>query len=82
MIYQRPLSAANAGMLYTAKGTGALLVPFAAAIAKTNGWETVFLIGVSFNLLAVALALFALKPLRARHFAMTKATGASAWARH
>jgi OFA family oxalate/formate antiporter-like MFS transporter len=73
---------ANAGMLYTAKGAGALLVPLAAAIAKSNGWGAVFLIGVSFNVSAAALALFALKPLRARHFAMTKATGASAWARH
>ena len=31
-------AAANAGMLYTAKGTGALLVPIAAAIAKAHGY--------------------------------------------
>jgi OFA family oxalate/formate antiporter-like MFS transporter len=31
-------AAANAGMLYTAKGHGALLVPFAAAYAKAHGW--------------------------------------------
>jgi MFS transporter, OFA family, oxalate/formate antiporter len=70
-------AASNAGMLYTAKGSGALLVPFAAAIAKTSGWGTVFLIGMSFNLLAAVLALVALKPMRARHFAMTRATYAA-----
>jgi MFS transporter, OFA family, oxalate/formate antiporter len=66
-------AAANAGMLYTAKGSGALLVPIAAAIAKSNGWDTVFMIAMSFNLLAAVLALVALKPLRARHFAISKA---------
>jgi MFS transporter, OFA family, oxalate/formate antiporter len=67
-------AAANAGMLYTAKGSGALLVPFATAIAKSSGWDTFFMIAMTFNLLAAALALLALKPLRARHFAATKAT--------
>jgi OFA family oxalate/formate antiporter-like MFS transporter len=67
-------AAANAGMLYTAKGSGALLVPFAAAIAKSNGWDSVFMIAMSFNLLAAVLALLVLKPLRARHFAVSRAT--------
>jgi len=66
-------AAANAGMLYTAKGSGALLVPIAAAIAKSNGWDTVFMIAMSFNLTAAVLALVVLKPLRARHFAISKA---------
>jgi OFA family oxalate/formate antiporter-like MFS transporter len=67
-------AAANAGMLYTAKGSGALLVPFAAAIAKANGWDSVFMIAMSFNLLAAVLALLVLRPLRIRHFATSKAT--------
>jgi len=67
-------AAANAGMLYTAKGSGALLVPFAAAIAKANGWDSVFMIAMSFNLLAAVLALLVLRPLRVRHFATSKAT--------
>jgi OFA family oxalate/formate antiporter-like MFS transporter len=67
-------AAANAGMLYTAKGSGALLVPVAAAIAKSNGWDSVFLIAMSFNLVAAVLALVVLKPLRARHFAISRAT--------
>lgn len=66
-------AAANAGMLYTAKGAGSLLVPFAAAIAISNGWHTVFTIAMSFNLVAAALALFVLKPMRAAHFAATRA---------
>ena len=66
-------AASNAGMLYTAKGSGALLVPVAAAIARTNGWGEVFMIAMSFNILAAVLALVVLKPLRARHFAISKA---------
>jgi MFS transporter, OFA family, oxalate/formate antiporter len=62
-------AAANAGMLYTAKGAGALLVPVAAAIAKTHGWGAVFTLAMSFNLIAAFLALVVLKPMRARHFA-------------
>jgi OFA family oxalate/formate antiporter-like MFS transporter len=60
---------ANAGMLYTAKGAGALLVPVAALIAKSHGWGSVFMIAMSFNLAAAFLALVVLKPMRARHFA-------------
>jgi OFA family oxalate/formate antiporter-like MFS transporter len=66
-------AAANAGMLYTAKGAGALLVPVAAAIAKAKGWGSVFMIAMSFNLVAAFLALVVLKPMRARHFATSKA---------
>ena len=67
-------AAANAGMLYTAKGSGALLVPVAAAIAKSNGWDSVFMIAMGFNVLAAVLALVVLKPMRARHFAISRAT--------
>jgi MFS transporter, OFA family, oxalate/formate antiporter len=66
-------AAANAGMLYTAKGVGSLLVPFATAIAVSMGWHVVFMIAMCFNLLAAALGLFVLKPMRVRHFATTRA---------
>lgn len=66
-------AAANNGMLYTAKGAGSLLVPFAALIAKSHGWGTVFSIFVGCNLLAAGMALFVLKPMRARHFAKSRA---------
>ena len=62
-------AAANAGMLYTAKGTGALLVPIMAALSKAHGYGSMFTIFVTFNIIAALLALFVLKPMRARHFA-------------
>jgi OFA family oxalate/formate antiporter-like MFS transporter len=62
-------AAANNGMLYTAKGAGALLVPIAAGISKSHGWSAVFAIAMTFNVTAAVLAVFVLKPMRARHFA-------------
>jgi OFA family oxalate/formate antiporter-like MFS transporter len=62
-------AAANNGMLYTAKGAGALLVPIAAGISKAHGWQSVFAIAMAFNVIAAVLALFVLKPMRAKHFA-------------
>ncbi len=70
-------AAANAGLLYTAKGAGALLVPIAAVIAKSRGWGTVFGIFMAFNLAAAFLALVVLKPMRLRHFAAGTAAAAA-----
>jgi OFA family oxalate/formate antiporter-like MFS transporter len=64
-------AAANNGMLYTAKGAGALLVPIAAGISKAHGWSAVFAIAMTFNVTAAVLAVFVLKPMRLRHFAKT-----------
>jgi len=66
-------AAANNGMLYTAKGAGSLLVPIAAIIAKSHGWGAVFTVAMTFNVVAALLALFVLKPMRARHFAKSRA---------
>ncbi len=65
-------AASNAGMLYTAKGAGALLVPIAAGIAKAHGWGAVFATAMTFNVIAALLALFVLKPMRLRHFAKSR----------
>ncbi len=65
-------AASNAGMLYTAKGAGALLVPFAAILAKSHGWGTVFSVAMTCNIIAGLMALFVLKPMRARHFAKSR----------
>ena len=62
----------NAGMLYTAKGTASLLVPLASVIAAKNGWSAVFMIVVSLNVLAALMAMFVIKPVRARHIAATQ----------
>jgi len=57
----------NAGLLYTAKGTAALLVPYTNQIQKVTGsWDTVFVIAAALNILAAVLAVAVLKPWRAR----------------
>jgi len=63
-------AATNAGMLYTAKGAGAALVWFFTAYAKKHGWDAVFGIFMAFNAIAGLMALFVLKPMRRRHFAL------------
>ena len=65
-------AATNAGLLYTAKGTAALLVPYASTIQKTAGnWDTVFIIAAIANILAALLAIAVLKPWRARVIAQS-----------
>ncbi len=55
----------NAGLLYTAKGTAALLVPYASSIQKSTGsWDMVFIIAAGANILAALLAIAVLKPWR------------------
>ncbi len=58
---------ANAGLLYTAKGTSVWVVPIASLIKNyTGSWHWVFVIAGIMNLTVAALALFALKPMRRR----------------
>ena len=67
-------AATNAGILYTAKGTAALLTPYAASIQKaTSSWDAVFLIAAAANILAAVLAIAVLKPWRARVIARSEA---------
>ncbi|MGU3495367.1 oxalate/formate MFS antiporter [Xanthobacteraceae bacterium A53D] len=70
-------AATNAGMLYTAKGTAALLVPAASLVAARYGWSAVFAIAMALNLAAAFLAMFVLKPLRARFLARSAAEAAA-----
>jgi OFA family oxalate/formate antiporter-like MFS transporter len=57
----------NAGLLYTAKGTAALLVPFTSLVAASKGgWHTLFIGASAMNFAAAFSALLLLKPLRAR----------------
>ncbi|WP_194075181.1 oxalate/formate MFS antiporter [Methylobacterium durans] len=62
-------AATNAGMLYTAKGTAAFLVPFASLVSAAYGWTAVFAIVIGLNVAAALLALFVLKPMRLRYLA-------------
>jgi OFA family oxalate/formate antiporter-like MFS transporter len=54
----------NNGMLYTAKGTAALLVPIASIVAASYGWQAVFVMAVGLNATAALLALLVIKPMR------------------
>ena len=57
---------ANAGLLYTAKGTAALLVPLTSIVSvSTGGWHTIFVAASVMNFVAAFAALLLLKPLRA-----------------
>ena len=75
-IYGRKFATANYGMLYTAKGVAALLVPFANVLTMATGsWTAVFVAASVLNIVAAILALVALKPMRIR--AMTNESLAS-----
>jgi len=67
-VYGVKYATTNAGLLYTAKGTAALLVPLANVLAAASGdWRAVFLVAALMNLAAAIMALAVLKPLRAVH---------------
>jgi OFA family oxalate/formate antiporter-like MFS transporter len=57
---------ANAGTLYTAKGTAALLVPVASVLAAAGGWSLVFIVSAVITIAAGISAKFVLAPMRAR----------------
>ena len=63
--YGSRFAATNAGLLYTAKGTAALLVPLSSIVTTATGsWHAVFYIAAALNLVAALLALLVLKPMR------------------
>jgi MFS transporter, OFA family, oxalate/formate antiporter len=69
----------NLSLLYTAKGASAFLVPVANLIKSATGsWHMVFVITAIMNLLVVAMALFVLKPMRARIGARENAAAGAA----
>jgi OFA family oxalate/formate antiporter-like MFS transporter len=60
-------AATNAGLLYTAKGTAALLVPIGNYVQQSfNSWDEVFLIAAAANIASSLLAIAVLKPWRRR----------------
>ncbi len=65
--YGRKFASANAGLLYVAKGVASMLVPLASIVAASSwGWSGVFAATALMNFAAALLAIFVLKPLRAR----------------
>jgi OFA family oxalate/formate antiporter-like MFS transporter len=68
--YGSKYAATNAGLLYTAKGTAALLVPLAnVVVSETGSWQTVFTIAAGMDVVAAIMALALLRPMRASHHA-------------
>ncbi len=64
-LFGRRHAAANYGMLYTAKGTAALVVPLASYLHDSTGsWVSVFYVSALFNITAALLALLVLRPMR------------------
>lgn len=57
-------AAANAGTLYTAKGTASLIVPLASVLAAKGNWDRVFIVAAVLSITAGLLAKFALQPMR------------------
>lgn len=66
-VFGRRFASTNYGLLYTAKGTAALLVPLGNHLHDATGsWMPVFGVALAFDWTAALLAWFAVRPLRAR----------------
>jgi OFA family oxalate/formate antiporter-like MFS transporter len=70
-MYGRKFATTNYGMLYTAKGTAALLVPLANLLYDATGksWSAVFIVAAILNIIAAIMAIAVLRPLRIRQMA-------------
>ena len=69
-IYGRRFATTNYSMLYTAKGTAALLVPMGNVLTTATGsWTAVFVVASALNIVAAVLAWVVLKPMRIRAIA-------------
>ena len=67
-------AAANAGALYTAKGTASLLVPLSSVLAAaTGGWHAVFIVAAAMNAVAALMAWFVLRPMRLARYQKAEA---------
>jgi OFA family oxalate/formate antiporter-like MFS transporter len=67
-LYGKKFATTNYGLLYTAKGTAALLVPLGNVLYDISGknWTAVFIVAAILNIIAAIMALLVLRPLRIR----------------
>jgi OFA family oxalate/formate antiporter-like MFS transporter len=73
-LFGRRYAATNYALLYTAKGTAALMVPLGSWLYRVNeSWIPVFGLAIAFDLLVAFLAVFVLQPLHRRWTAWTPA---------
>lgn len=58
----------NTGLMYTAKGTAAALVPLASVLVDVKGnWHAAFMIAAVMNIIAALMAILVLKPMRSSY---------------
>jgi OFA family oxalate/formate antiporter-like MFS transporter len=75
-VYGTKYATTNAGLLYTAKGTAAILVPFGNLLnTATGSWHAVFIVAALLNGLAAIMALAVLRPLRNAQQSRSATTG-------
>ena len=78
-VYGSKYATTNAGLLYTAKGTASILVPFANVLnTATGSWHAVFIVAALLNALAAIMALAVLRPLRNAHELRSAISGQTA----
>jgi MFS transporter, OFA family, oxalate/formate antiporter len=65
--YGATFATTNTGLMYTAKGTAALLVPFTSIIAAKGNWHPVFMMAATLALIAGLMAILVLKPMRSAY---------------
>src|SRR5712692_4049534 len=71
-LYGKKFATTNYGLLYTAKGMAALMVPLANLLpAGAESWKMVFIVAAALNIGAAFLALVALRPMRLRAMAQS-----------
>jgi MFS transporter, OFA family, oxalate/formate antiporter len=68
-------AAANAGAMYTAKGTASLLVPLSAVLKTGGNWDRVFMFAAAISIIAGIAAKLFLKPMRQRQIDEVNARG-------
>ncbi len=68
-------AAANAGTMYTAKGTASLLVPLTSVLSAGGNWDRVFIFAATISIVAGVLAKLVLSPMRKRTIAEANARG-------
>jgi OFA family oxalate/formate antiporter-like MFS transporter len=68
-------AAANAGTMYTAKGTASLIVPLTSVLSAGGNWDRVFMIAAVISIIAGVLAKVLLAPMRKRAIEEANARG-------
>jgi OFA family oxalate/formate antiporter-like MFS transporter len=71
-------AAGNAGTMYTAKGTAALLVPLASLLSANGNWDRVFMVSAVVTITAGIAAKFVLAPMRKRQIEQANAAATPA----